>query len=460
MPFEFDLVSIGSGPAGQRAAVQGAKLGKRVAVIERRRIVGGVCVNTGTIPSKTLREAVFATLRSHEVSGGQPGRPVTMAELVARIHEVMRREAEIIEDQLRRNGVELIRGDARFEDPHTLRVETGDGQRVVTAGHVLVACGTRPTPAPTVAADGVVLTSDDLLKLRELPQTMAVIGGGVVGIEYASILAAAGVRVSVIHRRGQLLDNLDHQIVGELMRQMREANVTFELEETVAEIGVTGGPTPRAVIRLQSGKRIEADVALYAIGRVGATDRLDLQKAGMEADERGRLRVNDRFQTSVPTVLAAGDVIGFPSLAATSSEQGRRAACYAFGVEAAPMAPHFPIGIYTIPEVSLVGLPEQELSRHGVAYETGMARYREIARGQILGDERGLMKMLFDRKTRKLLGVHAVGTGATELIHVGQAVIAFGGGLDYFLHNVFNYPTLAECYKVAGLDAANKLEAL
>ncbi len=373
-------------------------------------------------------------------------------------HHVMRREVEIIEQQLRRNDVSLIHGHARFEDPHTLRVESELGERLVTAEQVLIACGTRPAPSPSVAPDGVVLTSDDILLLKRLPHSMAVIGGGVIGIEYASMFAATGVRVTVIERHERPLDFLDREIVDELLHQMRNVNVTFRLEEAVAKIEVAESLAPQAVIHLESGKRIIAEVALYCVGRIVATDTLDLTKAGLTAGERGHLQVNERFQTSVPHIFAAGDAIGFPSLAATSSEQGRLAACFAFNVQAAPMAAHYPIGIYAIPEVSMVGSTEQELTRQRVPYEVGMARYREIARGQILGDDSGLLKMLFHRETRRLLGVHAIGTGATELIHIGQAVIAFEGGLDYFLHTVFNYPTLAECYKVAGLDAANKLQ--
>jgi NAD(P) transhydrogenase len=463
MSHDFDLVSIGSGPAGQRAAVQAAKLGKRAAVIERRRIVGGVCVERGTIPSKTFREAVLTAARPFEPAAAHPfgavGRRVTMEELLVRIHHVMRREAEIVEQQLRRNDVALIRGSASFVDPHSLRVQSEHGERVVTAGMVLIACGTRPAPPPSVSSDGIVLTSDEILTMDRLPHTMAVIGGGVIGIEYASMFAAIGVRVTVIERRERPLEFLDHEIVDELTHQMRNANVTFRLEEAVAKIEIAGPPAPHAVIHLESGKRIIADVALYCVGRVVASDKLNLESAGLSAGDRGRLSVNGHFQTSVPHILAAGDAIGFPSLAATSSEQGRLAACFAFGVDAKPMAPHFPIGIYAIPEVSMVGSPEHELTRQKVPYEVGIARYREIARGQILGDDSGLLKLLFHRETRKLLSVHAIGTGATELIHIGQAVMAFDGGLDYFVDTVFNYPTLAECYKVAGLDAANKLQA-
>jgi NAD(P) transhydrogenase len=463
MPYDFDLVCIGSGPAGQRAAVQAAKLGKRVAVIERRRVVGGVCVDTGTIPSKTFREAVLDAARPFSLPRGASvasvGRRVPVKHLLARIHHVVRREVEVVEDQLRRNEVVLVYGHARFQDAHTVRVESEHGPRLVTGEHVLIACGTRPAPPPCVPAGGLVLTSDDVLRLERLPHVAAVIGGGVIGIEYASMLAAVGVRITLVERRERPLEFLDREMVDELIHQMRNLNVTFRLGEAVAGIEAGGASPPQAVIRLESGKRIVADAVLYAIGRIGATDGLDLDKVGLTADERGRLRVNERFQTSVPHVLAAGDVIGFPSLAATSSEQGRLAACFAFGADAAPMAAHFPIGIYSIPEISMVGSPEHELTRQCVPYEVGIARYREIARGQILGDDSGLFKMLFHRETKDLLGVHVIGTGATELIHVGQAVMGLGGGLDYFLHTVFNYPTLAECYKVAALDAANRMRA-
>jgi NAD(P) transhydrogenase len=271
------------------------------------------------------------------------------------------------------------------------------------------------------------------------------------------MFAALGVHVTLIERRERPLEFLDREIVEELVHQMRTRNVTFRFGEAVASMAVDPGPPPHAVLALESGKRIVADVALFSAGRVAATAGLDLTAAGLAADERGRLPVDAAFRTAVSHIYAAGDVIGYPSLAATSSEQGRLAACHAFGVEAGPIAPHFPIGIYAIPEISMVGAPEHELTRDRVPYETGLARYREIARGQILGDDSGLFKMLFHRGDHRLLGVHAIGSGATELIHIGQAVLGLGGGIDYFLRTVFNYPTLAECYKVAALDASNKL---
>jgi len=458
---EFDLICIGSGPAGQRGAVQAAKLGRRVAVIERKRTVGGVCIGTGTIPSKTFREAVLSTTTAQRSSrygslSGTPLRP-TAAHLLERVASVIEREEHIVEQQLQRNDIVMIRGEAAFKDPHTITITSEEGQRNVTAAHVLIACGTRPAPPCGVVAGEVVITSDEICALKRLPRSLAVVGAGVIGIEYASMFATIGVEVTVIDRRPRPLEFLDHEIVDELIHQMRNTNVTFRFEEAVDHIEESAGPPPRALLHLESGKRIIADMALFSVGRVGATDTLTLEAAGLSADERGRLTVDAHFRTAVPHIFAAGDVIGYPSLAATSSEQGRLAACYAFEREVPPMAVHFPIGIYAIPEISMVGAPEHELTQQRVPYEVGIARYREIARGQILDDDSGLFKMLFHRETRQLLGVHAIGTGATELIHIGQAVIGTGGGLDYFLQTVFNYPTLAECYKVAALDAANKL---
>ncbi len=451
--YDFDLVAIGSGPAGQRAAVQAAKLGKRAAVIEKNRCVGGVCVETGTIPSKTFREAVLA-LHGNSGSGPRP----TAAQLLARVNDVVRREIEVLDDQLRRNDVSVIRGEARFRDPHTLDVRSESGSRAVRAASIVVAVGTRAVTPPGSVLDGeVAITSDEIVGLKRLPRAMTVVGGGVIGIEYASIFAVLGVEVTVVERRDRPLDFVDHEIVDELIHQMRNRNVTFRFGETVERFEVSAGPPRRGVLFLESGKRIVSDLVLFSAGRTGATDDLDLPAAGLGAAERGRLVVDADFRTAVPHIYAAGDVIGYPSLAATSSEQGRLAACHAFGVAAGPMGAHFPVGIYAIPEISMVGTTEQELTAGKVPYEIGVARYREIARGQILGDDSGLFKMLFHRQDRRLLGAHAIGTGATELIHIGQAVLGLGGGLDYFMHTVFNYPTLAECYKVAALDAANKL---
>jgi NAD(P) transhydrogenase len=458
--FDYDLVCIGSGPAGQRGAVQAAKTGRRVALIEKRGSLGGVCLDTGTIPSKTFREAVVWAVGAARMTGSaqrvqsRPG----IDQLLSRIGEVVEREGTVIANQLGRNGVDVMCGEASFVDPHRLRVVGADGWREISTANVLIATGTQAVAPPNVSTDtSVVITSDDITRLERLPRTLAVIGAGVIGIEYASMFAALGTEVIVVDRRDRPLEFLDSEIVDELMHQMRKNKCVFRLGEAVESLEAEGGANPRAVLTLESGKRIVADAALFSVGRIGATASLGLEHAGLAADDRGRIKVDKEFRTTVSHIFAAGDVIGYPSLAATSSEQGRLAACHALGISAAPMAAHFPIGIYAVPEISMVGATEAELTKARVPYEVGVARYGEIARGQIVGDDSGFFKMLFHRTDRRLLGVHIIGTGATELLHIGQAVLGLGGGLDYFLETVFNYPTLAECYKVAALNAANKL---
>jgi len=436
----------------------------RSAVVEKSPSVGGVCLDTGTIPSKTLREAVVSYSGIAGKGDGLPwakvhGHP-SCAQLFAGVGQVVAREVEVIEDQLQRNGVTVLAGEASFVDTHSLIIRSERGECKITAANILIAVGTEPAPTPGAEADGeTVFTSDDIVRLQQLPQTLAVVGAGVIGIEYASIFAALGVRVTLIERRDRPLEFLDHEIVDELIHQMRNRNVTFRFGEAVASLARSSAPPKRAVLSLESGKRIVADIVLFSVGRLAATEALNLPAAGLSGDARGRIAVDERFRTAVSHIFAAGDVIGYPSLAATSSEQGRLAACAAFGVDTGPMASHFPVGIYSIPEISMVGAPEHDLTAQKIPYETGVARYQEIARGQILGDHRGLLKMLFHREDRRLLGIHCLGSGATELVHVGQAVLGLGGGLEYFLRTVFNYPTLAECYKVAALDAANKLRA-
>jgi len=459
---DFDLLCIGSGPAGQRAAIQASKLGKRVALVERQRMVGGVCVQTGTIPSKTFREAVlsFSNVTHHfqQHMGYQYQSRATASQLLARVDDVMRREVEVVVDQMRRNDVTLFHGEAAFRGPHTVTVTTEDGTRSITAANILIAVGTVPVLADGVRFDGdVILSSDDVPHLRRLPRYMAVVGGGIVGIEYASMFAALNINVTLIDKRTRLLQFVDSEIIEELIHQMRNRHVTFRLGEAVERLELTDGTPQRVVLTLESGKRIVSESILYAAGRNGATDRLNLAAAGLTANKRGYLKVDATFRTEIPHIFAAGDIIGYPSLASTSALQGRHVACHAFEIAIDSVSEHFPVGIYAIPEISMIGAPEHELTEKRVPYETGVARYREIARGQILGDDTGLVKLLFHREDRRLLGVHAIGTGATELIHIGQAVLDLGGGLDYFLRTVFNYPTLAECYKVAALDAHNKL---
>jgi NAD(P) transhydrogenase len=459
---DFDLVVIGSGPAGQKAAVQAAKLRRRVAVVECRERVGGVCLNTGTIPSKTLREAaLYLTGLTQRALYGQSYRvkqDITIEDLLWRTQHVIDQETDVVRDQLARNHVTLVSGEGSFADPHTVRVAGPAGARDLTAEFVVIATGTRPArPASVQFDERTIIDSDGILNLDRIPASLLVVGAGVVGIEYAAIFASLGSKVTVVEQREQLLDFCDRQIVEALQYHLRDLGVTFRLRETVTAVERFDEGT---VTHLASGKQILSDVVLYSAGRQGATEELALANAGLEADGRGRIRVDDRYRTAVEHVYAVGDVIGFPSLAATSMEQGRLAACDAFGVETNPTRDVLPIGIYTVPEISFVGRTEEELTDASIPYEVGISRYHELARGQILGETHGLLKLLVDPESRTLLGVHAFGSGATELVHIGQTVMALGGTVDYLVGAVFNYPTLAESYKVAALDATNKLRAL
>jgi NAD(P) transhydrogenase len=457
--YDYDLLVIGSGPAGQAAAIQASKLRRKVAIIERESRVGGVCTLTGTIPSKTLREAILqaVSVDSRGTTWHTGSRP-KMSELLDRVREVMHIESAILRDKFSRNDVEVIPGEASLIDEHRVAVLNSTGNQVYSALNIMIAVGTTPAQPPQGQADGrLVLTSDDLLSLKALPNNMAVVGGGVIGVEYASIFATAGVHVTLIDRHDSLLDFVDDEVVDELMHQLRKKDITFRLGEAVSRIEVFDEGRPEVELELESGKRIIADCVLFSIGRVPATSSLHLSAVGIALDKRGRIPVNNSFQTEVESVYAAGDVIGFPALAATSLEQGRIASCRMFGYEVTDLEKEYPYGIYAIPEISMCGATEEELTQERTPYEVGVARYREIARGQIMGDDSGMFKMLFHRDTRKLLGVHCIGTGATELIHIGQAVLRLGGGLDYFLESVFNYPTLAEVYKVAAHNAANRL---
>jgi NAD(P) transhydrogenase len=463
--YDFDLLVIGSGPAGKRAAIQGAKLDKRVAIVERTTVVGGVSVNLGTIPSKTLREAALelSGYRSREFYGASytVKQNITMQDLLVRTNKVIHHEIDVTRHQLLRNGVELISATACFAGPDTIRLDYSDGStsRTVRARSIVIACGTDTTRDGHIPIDGThIFTSDDVLNLDRLPRTLAVVGAGVIGVEYASIFAALGVRVTLIDKRNRLLPFVDDEIVDTLCYHLREHRVTLRLNESVHKLEVTddenGG---RVRLHLDSGKTIRSEKALYSVGRTGATARLALENAGLACDDRGRLVVDGQYRTSVPHIFAVGDVIGFPALASTSMEQGRLAVCHQFGIKAHSVPALFPYGIYSVPEISMVGQTEQELTQEGIAYEVGKAQYREIARGQIIGDVTGLLKLIFHSESRKLLGVHIIGDGASELIHIGQAVLSFGGTIDYFINTVFNYPTLAECYKVAAFDGINRL---
>jgi NAD(P) transhydrogenase len=457
--YDYDLLVIGSGPAGQKSAIQAAKLGHHAAVVERQQL-GGASVNWGTIPSKTLREAiVYLTGLSQRAMYGESYRvkeEITVEDLRLRTRQVIDREVDVVRHQLMRNHVELIEGSARFLDPHTIAV-SGPEERRLTAEKVVIATGTRPARPPAVEFDDrTILDSDGLLRLDRIPASVVVVGAGVIGIEYASMFAALGAKVTVVEKRARLLDFCDAQISEGLQYHLRDLGVVFRFGEEVAVDRHDRG----ALTHLASGKRVAADVVLYAAGRHGQTDDLELGSVGLEANERGRIAVGPDYRTAVAHIYAAGDVIGWPALAATSMEQDRLAAAHAFGIEGASMSELLPIGIYTIPEISYVGRTEEELTEAAIPYEVGVSRYRELARGQILGDTYGMLKLLVSPDDGTVLGVHVLGTNATEVVHIGQAVMGFGGTVDYLVNAVFNYPTLAESYKVAALDAKNKLLAI
>jgi NAD(P) transhydrogenase len=460
-----DLVVIGSGPSGQRAAIQAAKLGKRVVVVERRRVVGGVCVNTGTIPSKTFREAVLhlSGFRERGIYGSSytVKHDIQIEDLLFRVEQVIRSEIDVIRNQLARNRIELVEATASFVDAHHIRLDDGSGdERIIQTDRVVIACGTNATRDSHITFDGQrILVSDDILQLKTIPRSLIVIGAGVIGVEYATMFAALGTRVTIVDKRQTLLPFLDHEISAALTYIAQQNRITMRLGEEVAGVSVIEDARAPVEVRLRSAKTLHAEAALYAIGRTGATAELGLERAGVELDARGRITVNAHFQTNVPTIYAVGDVIGFPSLASTSLEQGRAAARHAFGEteEGEHGIGLFPYGIYTVPEISTIGSTEDELTAAGTPYEIGKANFREIARGQIIGDRTGMLKLIFRPDTRALLGVHILGEGATELVHIGQAVMALGGTIDYFADAVFNYPTLAECYKNAALDGIGRL---
>lgn len=464
----YDCVVIGTGPAGQKAAIQASKLGKRVAIVEKNQVLGGAQINTGTIPSKALREAVLhltgANRRGLFGQSCQAKKNITVADLVSVSQRVIRREWDVIRSQFDRNGVELLWGQARFVGANEVAIQGVDRQEVVSADRFLLGVGTRPARPESVPFNGKnIFTSDQILHLDHLPKTMIVVGGGVIGTEYACIMATLGVRVTLIEGRDKVLGFLDQEIADAFQYFMRQSGITLRLGEkveTIKEVTVENGSVHHLVeAQLESGKRLHAQTLLYAVGRQGVCKDLGLEKVGIEFDDRERLVVNEHYQTNVPHVYAAGDVIGFPALASTSMEQGRRAICHACDCEDVQdyNSSLFPYGIYAVPEISMVGKTEEQLTAEGIPYESGVAHYREIARGQLLGDELGMLKLLIHQDTHKILGVHAIGTGATELIHIGQAVMTLDGDAEYFVNNVFNFPTLAECYKVAAYHGLNKL---
>ena len=463
MTTHYDFIAIGSGPAGKRAAIQAAKLGKSVLLIEKNPVVGGVSVHTGTIPSKTLRETVLFLSgwrqrgiygRSYKVKEN-----ITAEDLTQRLQSTLSHEVEIIQHQLMRNNVEILHGHARFKDEHTLTVEDSEGTMVeYSADYILICVGTKTRRPENIPFNGdSIIDSDEIINMRRIPKKLLVVGGGVIGMEYATIFKALDIEVTILESNDYILSFVDKEIVEEFTHHLRDCNISLRFDDELKSIDTRDDG--KVICRLKSGKSLLVDTVMFAAGRQGVTgpDDLALETVGVETDHRGRITVNENYQTNIPHIYAAGDVIGFPSLASTSLEQGRAAACHAFGTEVHSQPELFPYGIFSVPEISMVGLTEKECNQKGISYEIGIALFRETARGQIIGLREGMLKMLFSIETQKLLGVHIVGEGATELVHIGQAVIALGGTLDYFLQTVFNYPTLAEAYKVAALDAYNRM---
>ncbi|MGA2594551.1 MAG: Si-specific NAD(P)(+) transhydrogenase [Bryobacteraceae bacterium] len=457
---QYDLLVIGSGPAGQRAAIQGAKSGKRVALVEKREVVGGCCINTGTIPSKTMREAVlhltgFAYQGIYGVNY-RVKEKITMGDLGFRVQHVIKTETDITQAQLSRNGIEVIYGTAQFVDSTHIRVESSRGVSDYEAGVIIIGTGTKPAISPKVPINGrTIINSDQILQMPEIPKIMIVVGGGVIGVEYTCMFAALGVRVILVEKRPRLLEFADAEMIEALSYHLRDHRVTMRLNEEVESVEET--PGCGVVANLMSKKKISGDALLYAIGRQGSVEELNLPAAGLEADNRGRIPVDACFRTKQPHIFAVGDVIGFPSLASVSMEQGRIAAATALGIPVHSNPATYPYGIYTIPEISFIGKTEEQLTDEDVPYEVGVAFYREIARGQIRGDTTGRLKLIFHRETKEILGVHIIGEDASELLHIGQAVMILKGTVEYFVDTVFNYPTLAECYKAAAFNGLNKL---
>ncbi|WP_306116952.1 MULTISPECIES: Si-specific NAD(P)(+) transhydrogenase [unclassified Roseovarius] len=457
----YDLIVIGSGPSGRSAAIQAGKLKRRVLVVDRKDRLGGVSVHTGTIPSKTLRETVLNLSGWRERSFyGRSYRvkdDIEAQDLKARLHKTLDYEVDVLEHQFNRNHVDTMMGMARFTDPNTIEVATEAGDvSTVTADRFLIATGTRTYRPDYVPFNGsTIVDSDEFLELGQIPRSLTVVGAGVIGVEYATMFSALDVRVTLIEPRDSFLDFIDQQTIREFTHQIRENGVDLRLGSEIEKIEDMG---EHIEVTMGNGRHVRSEMLLFAAGRMGATTKLNLDTIGLETDHRGRLSVDRKtYQTAVPHIYATGDVIGHPSLASTSIQQGRVAACHALEVPTLEESPWFPYGIYSVPEISTCGMSEEEMQERGIPYEVGIARFRETSRGHIMGLEHGMLKMLFSLKTRRVLGVQIVGEGATELIHIAQAVLNLKGTVDYFVQNTFNYPTLAEAYKIAGLDAFNRM---
>lgn len=458
-----DLVVIGSGPAGQKAAIQAAKFGKQVVMIEKDPDPGGKCLYSGTIPSKTFRESVMTLTRFYDrrfldqkyVRGS-----VTINELNDRLHKVIQDEKEVVYRQLRRNNIRLIRGDARFEDPYIINVEDQEHGIIwrLRSKFIMIATGSKPRNPSDVPFDfKVILDSTTLLQIEDVPKTMIVLGGGIIGSEYASYFAALGTEVTVIDRRENMLPMLDTEMGIHFQTALMDIGLRFRGNKEPQEISKVDG---RAFVRFKDGSTLTADILLYALGRTANVDTLNLDQINIKKDAKGYLVVNALFQTNYEHIYAIGDVIGGPSLASTSMEQGRLATRHAFGYDIHYFPSFYPVGIYTIPEISCCGYTEDQLKAKEFHYEVGRAYYYEIARSHIAGDnlEIGMFKILFHAETREILGVHVIGRGATEVIHIGQVAMSFNAKIEYFIDQIFNYPTHAEGYRIAALNGYNKLK--
>lgn len=458
----YDLVVIGAGPAGKRGAIQAAKAGKSVLLVDKGASVGGVCVHTGTIPSKTMRETILnlSGWREREFYGHEykVKQEITAEDVQKRVNVTIDHEVDILEDQFDRNDVDRISATAKFTSANSIDVTLSNGDVLSTTFEkALLAVGTKPYRPENVPFDRErILDSDEILDIPRMPKSLIIIGAGVIAVEYATIFNALGIAVTVIEPREKMLDFLDDDIVENFVQILRDRRMILTFGSAITKIRKTKSGCE---VQLKGGRSYQSDMILFAGGRVGATDNLGLEACGLKPISRGLISINgNNFQTKVPHIYAAGDVVGFPSLASTSMEQGRIAACHAFNIQMSSPPDYFPYGIYSVPEISTIGLTEREIKATRMPYECGIAKLRETSRGQIMGVQTGLMKMIFSRDTKQLLGVHIIGEGATELIHIGQAVLNLGGKLDFFINNIFNYPTLAEAYKVAALDAWNKMQ--
>jgi NAD(P) transhydrogenase len=461
MPTEaYDLVVVGSGPAGEKGAAQAAYFGKRVALVEKAPHLGGAGVNTGTVPSKTLRETAlyFSGLQQRGLYGIDYSikTDITVPDFMFRKDEVVKNLREMIGANLERHRIMVVRGQASFEDPHTLRVAApGERDRWLSAPVILVATGSYPNWPDNTPRDPRLFDSDSILLMDRLPRSMVVVGGGVIGCEYATIFRALGLEVSLVGGQDRLLPFLDQEIAERLRLQMELLGLNVLLSDAVTQIDRGAA---ELTLALKSGGSLETESVLFATGRMGATGGLALEKAGLAAGPRGHLAVNAHYQSAVPHIYAAGDVVGFPALASTSMEQARVAMCHAFDLKyKSRVSPILPTAVYTIPEIASVGESEESCREKGIAYGVGRALYIGNGRGQIIGDLSGIVKLIFAPSDLRVLGVHILGEMASELVHVGQACLHFGGTLDYFIQSVFNYPTLAEAYKYAAYDALGSL---